>query len=156
MSRLMNMVRRVALGAVHCRSSGLGMFYAVRRDHKAEVTAEDPFSAARFKKFATEKEPWSFVRNSEDPRGPEGYLFNVRCPACVSFISGAQAEELKFQSWFEVQPWTSHFSPGLSDSGLSGLDSCFQPVVCNPEHVRPQSLRGRRCRGSSAFIRFTC
>ncbi|XP_066114829.1 uncharacterized protein [Saccopteryx bilineata] len=37
MSRLMNMVRRVALGAVHCRSSGLGMFYAVRRDHKAEV-----------------------------------------------------------------------------------------------------------------------
>ncbi|XP_066114832.1 ribonuclease H1-like isoform X5 [Saccopteryx bilineata] len=91
MSRLMNMVRRVALGAVHCRSSGLGMFYAVRRDHKAEVTAEDPFSAARFKKFATEKEPWSFVRNSEDPRGPEGYLFNVRCPACVSFISGSSS-----------------------------------------------------------------
>ncbi|XP_066114830.1 uncharacterized protein [Saccopteryx bilineata] len=94
---------------------------------------------------------WKMVKKSRAFRS--GQLGNIRV---LRSVKGAQAEELKFQSWFEVQPWTSHFSPGLSDSGLSGLDSCFQPVVCNPEHVRPQSLRGRRCRGSSAFIRFTC
>ncbi|XP_066114837.1 ribonuclease H1-like isoform X7 [Saccopteryx bilineata] len=121
MSRLMNMVRRVALGAVHCRSSGLGMFYAVRRDHKAEVTAEDPFSAARFKKFATEKEPWSFVRNSEDPRGPEGYLFNVRCPACVSFISGQPPGHLSLRSIHvsAVSALTQHSHLSPAASGVS-------------------------------------
>lgn len=84
MTRLLGVVRRVALTAVRCSSRGLRMFYAVRRGRKAGVfltwdecrAQVDRFPAARFKKFATEEEAWAFVRNSGSPgsKGQEDEL----------------------------------------------------------------------------------
>ncbi|XP_064427935.1 ribonuclease H1 isoform X8 [Mirounga angustirostris] len=83
MTRLLAVARRVALAAVRCSthgSSGLSMFYAVRRGRKAGVfqtwsecrAQVDRFPAARFKKFATEEEAWAFVRKPASPDGSEG------------------------------------------------------------------------------------
>lgn len=82
MGRLLSVARGVALAAVRC-SRGccrLGMFYAVRRGRKTGVfltwnecrVQVDRFPAARFKKFATEKEAWAFVRSSASPDSSEG------------------------------------------------------------------------------------
>ncbi|XP_037007716.2 ribonuclease H1 isoform X2 [Artibeus jamaicensis] len=80
MTRLLVAVQRVALAAVRCSSGKPGMFYAVRRGRKAGVFLTwdecreqvDRFPAARFKKFATEKEAWAFVRNSGSPQDSRG------------------------------------------------------------------------------------
>lgn len=56
------------------------MYYAVKRGRKAGVyrtwnecrAQVDRFPAARFKKFATEEEAWTFVRNSVNPDDSEG------------------------------------------------------------------------------------
>uniref|UniRef100_A0A8C6FQP6 Ribonuclease H1 n=1 Tax=Moschus moschiferus TaxID=68415 RepID=A0A8C6FQP6_MOSMO len=83
MTRLLGVVRRVALSIVGCSSPScrsLAMFYAVRRGRKAGVfltwdecrAQVDRFPAARFKKFATEEEAWAFVRRSASPSDSEG------------------------------------------------------------------------------------
>ncbi|XP_045700362.1 ribonuclease H1 isoform X1 [Phyllostomus hastatus] len=80
MTRLLVAVQRVALAAVRCSSGRPGMFYAVRRGRRAGVFLTwdecreqvDRFPAARFKKFATEKEAWAFVRNSGSPQDSQG------------------------------------------------------------------------------------
>lgn len=82
MSWLVFLAHRVALAAVSCRcgSRGFGMFYAVRRGRKTGVfltwneckAQVDRFPAARFKKFATEDEAWTFVRKSASPEISEG------------------------------------------------------------------------------------
>uniref|UniRef100_A0A8D2GLQ9 ribonuclease H n=1 Tax=Theropithecus gelada TaxID=9565 RepID=A0A8D2GLQ9_THEGE len=82
MSWFVFLPHRVALAAVSCpRSSrGFGMFYAVRRGRKTGVfltwneckAQVDQFPAARFKKFATEDEAWTFVRKSASPEVSEG------------------------------------------------------------------------------------
>ncbi|XP_024408207.2 ribonuclease H1 isoform X2 [Desmodus rotundus] len=81
MTRLLGAVQRVALAAVRCSSGKPGMFYAVRRGRKAGVFLTwdecreqvDRFPAARFKKFATEKEAWAFVRNPGSPQDSQGH-----------------------------------------------------------------------------------
>uniref|UniRef100_A0A8D1EEK5 Ribonuclease H1 n=1 Tax=Sus scrofa TaxID=9823 RepID=A0A8D1EEK5_PIG len=83
MTRLLDVVHRVAVSVVRCSGRGcraLAMFYAVRRGRKAGVfltwnecrAQVDRFPAARFKKFATEEEAWAFVRNSASHEGSEG------------------------------------------------------------------------------------
>ncbi|XP_054422665.1 ribonuclease H1 [Pteronotus mesoamericanus] len=80
MTGLLSAVHRVAVAVVRCSSGGPGMFYAVRRGRKAGVfltwdecrAQVDRFPAARFKKFATEKEAWAFVRNSGSPQDSQG------------------------------------------------------------------------------------
>ncbi|XP_064427930.1 ribonuclease H1 isoform X4 [Mirounga angustirostris] len=95
MTRLLAVARRVALAAVRCSthgSSGLSMFYAVRRGRKAGVfqtwsecrAQVDRFPAARFKKFATEEEAWAFVRKPASPDGSEGDFVVVYTDGCCS------------------------------------------------------------------------
>uniref|UniRef100_A0A2K5Y058 Ribonuclease H1 n=1 Tax=Mandrillus leucophaeus TaxID=9568 RepID=A0A2K5Y058_MANLE len=82
MSWFVFLPHRVTLAAVSCphSSPGFGMFYAVRRGRKTGVfltwneckAQVDQFPAARFKKFATEDEAWTFVRKSASPEVSEG------------------------------------------------------------------------------------
>ncbi|XP_045700363.1 ribonuclease H1 isoform X2 [Phyllostomus hastatus] len=92
MTRLLVAVQRVALAAVRCSSGRPGMFYAVRRGRRAGVFLTwdecreqvDRFPAARFKKFATEKEAWAFVRNSGSPQDSQGEHVVVYTDGCCS------------------------------------------------------------------------
>lgn len=66
------------------------MYYAVKRGRKAGVyrtwnecrAQVDRFPAARFKKFATEEEAWTFVRNSVNPDDSEGDFVVVYTDGC--------------------------------------------------------------------------
>ncbi|XP_005662827.1 ribonuclease H1 isoform X2 [Sus scrofa] len=95
MTRLLDVVHRVAVSVVRCSGRGcraLAMFYAVRRGRKAGVfltwnecrAQVDRFPAARFKKFATEEEAWAFVRNSASHEGSEGEFVVVYTDGCCS------------------------------------------------------------------------
>ncbi|KAM8774886.1 ribonuclease H1 [Rhynchonycteris naso] len=130
MTRLLDVVHRVAVSAVRCRSGGFGMFYAVRRGRKAGVfltwddcrAQVDRFPAARFKKFATEEEAWAFVRNPGSSRGPEGKEDTYVQEAPV------KASKRLRESWAESEeeisePCAKHVKQNLEAAPQVGKDT---------------------------------
>ncbi|KAM5317237.1 ribonuclease H1 isoform 2-T2 [Glossophaga mutica] len=130
MTRLLVAVQRVALAAARCSSGKPGMFYAVRRGRKAGVFLTwdecreqvDRFPAARFKKFATEKEAWAFVRNSGSPQDPQGQK-DGRAQEPPAKASKRLREALAAGEEEDVEPRAKHGKPAPGATAAVGKDS---------------------------------
>uniref|UniRef100_A0A7N9CUJ3 Ribonuclease H1 n=1 Tax=Macaca fascicularis TaxID=9541 RepID=A0A7N9CUJ3_MACFA len=122
MSWLVFLAHRVALAAVSCRcgSRGFGMFYAVRRGRKTGVfltwneckAQVDRFPAARFKKFATEDEAWTFVRKSASPEVSEGQE-NQHGQELQMKASKRLREPLDGDGDERAEPYAKHMKPSM-------------------------------------------
>ncbi|NP_001244787.1 ribonuclease H1 isoform X1 [Macaca nemestrina] len=122
MSWLVFLAHRVALAAVSCRcgSRGFGMFYAVRRGRKTGVfltwneckAQVDRFPAARFKKFATEDEAWTFVRKSASPEVSEGQE-NQHGQELQMKASKRLREPLDGDGDESAEPYAKHMKPSM-------------------------------------------
>lgn len=122
MSWLVFLAHRVALAAVSCRCGfrGFGMFYAVRRGRKTGVfltwneckAQVDRFPAARFKKFATEDEAWTFVRKSASPEVSEGQE-NQHGQESQRKASKRLHEPLDGDGDESAEPYAKHMKPSM-------------------------------------------